>query len=272
MRRRFLTCARRIAIGATLVVLAGFAASTLAADTAQARPLTDKPHYTDAEIIDGFFKVAFGAEYRLSGRSDRIRKYVAPVRIAIDGDASRRRRTELTRIIADIGRHIRHLDIALATEPAQANMTVTLVRDRDLHRTIARRFGPEHARAMRRRLDPQCLSGFRKNDRFEIERSEAILPVDADRTIFRSCAYEELLQALGPINDTDTVPWTTFNDDVRATAFGVYDQLLLNILYDPRIKPGMTADEVRAVLPDVLPDVRAFVSSLPLLPRKRGRD
>lgn len=260
MRRRFLTCAQRIAIGAIVMMLAGFAASTRAADAAQARSPIDKPHYTDAEIIDGFFKVAFGAEYRLSGRSDRIRKYVTPVRIAIEGVASRRRRAELTRIIADIGRRIRHLDIALAADPAQANMTVTLVRDRDLHRTIAKRFGPEHARAMRRRLDPQCLSGFRKNDRFEIERSEVILPVDAGGTIFRSCAYEEVLQALGPINDTDTVPWTTFNDDVRATAFGVYDQLLLNILYDPRIRPGMTAGEVRSVLPQVLPDIRAFVA------------
>src|SRR5256885_12759390 len=45
--------------------------------------------------------------------------------------------------------------------------------------------------------DLQCLSGFTKNERFEIEHSEVILTVDNGDFIFRDCAYEELLQALG---------------------------------------------------------------------------
>jgi hypothetical protein len=68
------------------------------------------------------------------------------------------------------------------------------------------------------------------------------------------------LQALGPINDDPSVPWTMFNDDVSLGFFGVYDQYLLNILYDPRIRPGMTAAEVSALLPSVLPTVRAHIA------------
>jgi hypothetical protein len=41
--------------------------------------------------------------------------------------------------------------------------------------------------------------------------------------------------------------------------FDVYDQYLLNLLYDPRIKAGMTVQDVKAILPDVLADVRAWV-------------
>jgi hypothetical protein len=41
--------------------------------------------------------------------------------------------------------------------------------------------------------------------------------------------------------------------------FGLYDQFLLNILYDPRIRPGMTRAQVEAVLPVVIPDVRAWI-------------
>jgi hypothetical protein len=74
------------------------------------------------------------------------------------------------------------------------------------------------------------------------------------------CAYEELLQALGPINDDSSVPWTMFNDEVQMGFFDLYDQYLMNILYDPRIHAGMTRAEVRAVLPAVLPDVRAHVA------------
>ena len=42
--------------------------------------------------------------------------------------------------------------------------------------------------------------------------------------------------------------------------FDIYDQILLNLLYDPRIQPGMTKREIRDLLPEILPDVRAFVA------------
>jgi len=58
------------------------------------------------------------------------------------------------------------------------------------------------------------------------------------------------------------VPWTMFNDSVSMGFFDVYDQYLLNLLYDPRIKPGMTVQEVKAALPDVLRDVRAWVAKV----------
>ena len=86
-----------------------------------------------------------------------------------------------------------------------------------------------------------------------------ILTVDSGDFIFLDCAYEELLQSLGPINDTNSVPWTMFNDQVSMGFFDIYDQYLLNILYDPRIRAGMTVEEVKAVLSDVLADVRAWV-------------
>src|SRR3978361_644740 len=49
------------------------------------RQRTEKKSFTDSEIVDGFFKTAFGAEYHLAGRVDRIRKYDTPVRVFADG-------------------------------------------------------------------------------------------------------------------------------------------------------------------------------------------
>jgi hypothetical protein len=51
-----------------------------------------------------------------------------------------------------------------------------------------------------------------------------------------------------------------FNDNVQMGFFDVYDQYLLNILYDPRVRPGMTKGDVAKLLPDVLPTVRAWVA------------
>jgi hypothetical protein len=229
------------------------------------RQRAEKKSFTDAEIADGFFKTAFGAEYHLAGRVDRIRKYDMPVRVFADGDRADRK-AQLAKVIADIGAHVQHLDIAMAESGDAANISVKLVRDRDLDRTIADAYGKERAREIKSSLDPQCLSGFRKNENYEIQHSDVILTVDTGDFVFLDCAYEELLQSLGPINDTGSVPWTMFNDKVSMGFFDVYDQYILNLLYDPRIKAGMTVDEVREVLPEVLLDVRAWVTKVNNLP------
>jgi hypothetical protein len=222
------------------------------------RQRAEKKTFTDSEIIEGFLKIAFGAEYHLAGRVDRIRKYEVPVRVFADGNRADRK-AQLSKVVADIARRVQHLDIAMAENSDGANVVVKLVRDRDLFRTISTFYGSERAREIHASLDPQCLSGFRKNERFEITHSDVILTVDTGDFVFLDCAYEELLQSLGPINDTSSVPWTMFNDKVSMGYFDVYDQYILNLLYDPRIRPGMTVEQVKAVLPAALADVRAWV-------------
>ncbi len=252
--------------------LLALAALTFAGDTATmalagelpaiaSRQRAEKKTFTDSEIADGFFKTAFGAEYHLAGRVDRIRKYDMPVRVYVDGTRPDRK-AQLAKVVADIARRIQHLDIAMTETSDDANILVKLVRERDLFRTLTNFYGSERARALRTSLDPQCLSGFRKNEKFEIEHSDVILTVDKGDFVFLDCAYEELLQALGPINDTSSVPWTMFNDNVSMGFFDVYDQYILNILYDPRIKAGMSVEEVKAALPEVLADVRAWVKKV----------
>ncbi len=141
-----------------------------------------------------------------------------------------------------------------------ANLVVTLVQSRDLARTIRAHYGADRAKQIQQSLHPQCLSGIGKDRSFRIRRAEVILPVDAGEFAFYDCAYEELLQALGVINDDSSVPWTMFNDNVRMGFFDVYDQYLLNILYDPRIRPGMSKGDLDKLLPEVLPTVRAWVA------------
>jgi hypothetical protein len=224
------------------------------------RRAAERKLFTDAEIADGFFKTAYGAEFRVSGRSDRIRKFDGPVRVFIDSRAKPDRSTQVAAVIDDIRAHVQHLDLATTPDRNTANVTVTLVRDRDLAPTIAKLYGRSRGRQIERALLPQCLSGLRKDETFRIVESSVLLVVDAGDFTFYDCAYEELLQALGPVNDTKTVPWTMFNDKVQMGFFDVYDQYLLNILYDPRLRPGMTASEVKALLPQVMPDVRAWIA------------
>lgn len=257
------SAALRIALLAFAALICAPATTAVAGElpAIASRQRTEKKSFTDGEIVEGFLKTAFGAEYHLAGRVDRIRKFDGPVRVYAESDRADRK-AQLAKVVSDIGKRVQHLDIAMADSNEAANVRVKLVRDRDLFRTISSFYGAERAREIRTSLDPQCLSGFRKNDDFEIEHSDVILTVDNGDFTFLDCAYEELLQSLGPINDTTSVPWTMFNDNVSMGYFDVYDQYILNLLYDPRIKAGMTVAEVKAVLPDVLKDVRAWVKQV----------
>jgi len=62
-----------------------------------------------------------------------------------------------------------------------------------------------------------------------------------------------------------------FNDDVQMGFFGLYDQYILNILYHKRIEPGMTPRQVKRLLPEIMPEVRAFVAGVNALAPRRSR-
>ena len=224
------------------------------------RRAAERKSFTDDEIKDGFFKIAFRAELQFGRGDDRIRKFDEPVRVFVIDRGTPHRRAVVTAVVADIRAHVDHLDLSMVDDAEHANFVVTVVRHRDFARTIRSYYGAEKARQIQRSLRPQCLSGFGKDRNGRITRAEVILPSDVDDFSFYDCAYEELLQPLGVINDDSSVPWTMFNDDVQMGFFDLYDQYLVNILYDPRIKPGMTKSEVNDLLPDVLPAVRAWAS------------
>jgi hypothetical protein len=255
-----------MALAAIAIMLAGINCSPAHAEDPDisSRRAAERTDFTDNEIKDGFFKIAFNAELQLGAPAERVRKFDEPVRIFLDSQSEPDRRPEITAVIADIRAHVDHLDVAVTNDREAANFVVRLVAAHDLDRTIRKLYGRDKARRIQQTLNPQCLSGIGKDQRYRIRRAEVILPVDAGDFTFYDCAYEELLQALGAINDDRSVPWTMFNDDVQMGFFDVYDQYLLNILYDPRVRPGMTKEEVNALLPELMSTARTWVGNVNL--------
>ena len=142
------TCVAALAMALTL---AGTLAAAEHPEIAKRRALQQKS-FTDAQIADGFFKLTFGSEFQVSGRSDRIRKFDQPVRVFIDNRAKPDRSREVGAVVADIKRRIEHIDIATVETRQAANLNVTLVRDRDLGKTIRSIYGAERARSIQKSL------------------------------------------------------------------------------------------------------------------------
>ena len=63
-----------------------------------------------------------------------------------------------------------------------------------------------------------------------------------------SCIHEEIAQGLGLPNDSPTARPSIFNDDEEFALLTAHDELLLRVLYDPRLEIGMTPDEARPIV------------------------
>ncbi|MEP0467382.1 MAG: DUF2927 domain-containing protein [Roseobacter sp.] len=76
-----------------------------------------------------------------------------------------------------------------------------------------------------------------------------------------SCIHEELAQGMGLVNDSRTARPSIFNDDDEFALLTDHDELLLKMLYDPRLKHGMSATEAAPITRII---ARELTSSDPL--------
>ena len=63
-----------------------------------------------------------------------------------------------------------------------------------------------------------------------------------------SCYHEELAQGLGLANDSPTARPSIFNDDEEFALLTTQDELMLQMLYDPRLHPGMKPEAARPIV------------------------
>lgn len=72
-----------------------------------------------------------------------------------------------------------------------------------------------------------------------------------------SCAYEETIQSMGLFNDDDSLFNTMFTDSYKEYLFPTeLDWMMLRILYDERIKNGMTRREAMPIVRQILREIR----------------
>ena len=208
--------------------------------------------FTEAELIDGFYRTVFGSEYPDWGWQSRIvKKFTGPVRFYVEDRSAARRGGEALRFIASLQQQIKGLQVAIVSDPEQANFHVFIV-DRENYRSVVTReiYGrPSSAFAPGKCL-VRVLSGNNG-----IQRSDAVIVADEGDFLFRRCMVEEILQGLGPVNDDPLLAESVFNDQSRHSTFTLHDRYILNMLYDPRVRAGMARHQVEWALPDVAADV-----------------
>ncbi|WP_372574231.1 DUF2927 domain-containing protein [Ruegeria jejuensis] len=78
-------------------------------------------------------------------------------------------------------------------------------------------------------------------------RAVALIRAEHPDLVRLSCIHEEISQGLGLPNDSPAARPSIFNDDDEFALLTSHDEKLLTMLYDPRLRQGMTADQARPV-------------------------
>lgn len=221
--------------------------------------------FTPDDLARNFETIAFYDEYTRTGagarRPGRLSRWSRPVGIATEFGPSvpeARRKTDRTRISAYQKRLARLTGHPIASaDTGAANFTVFVASedDRDFIETRLRQLIPGISRRDIGLFTglPQsvyCLVvAFSSVARpYDYTRAVALIRDEQPDLVRRACIHEEIAQGLGLANDSPDVRPSIFNDDDEFALLTYQDELMLGILYDPRLKPGMTIERARPVI------------------------
>jgi hypothetical protein len=212
-------------------------------------------HFSAVELERGFLALAFGSDLRIGARPLGIRRFDHPIKARVIGGGTVDRINAMSRIIAEYAREVPELALTLAPSSAAAEVELRLIDEKDFQSALQAAFGDKIAHAFVARTDPQCMTSVKSTADGKIVHSVSFIIVDKGDDVFLDCAYHELLHAFGLSNHDQHNPWTTLNQKRMVGYLTAYDRSLLTLLYDPRIRPGMTMRRARAVLPAAIADL-----------------
>ncbi|MEL6997271.1 MAG: DUF2927 domain-containing protein [Pseudomonadota bacterium] len=95
-----------------------------------------------------------------------------------------------------------------------------------------------------------------KGERGRIQFGIVVIRTDLRAPMTESCIEEELAQTMGLMNDHPDVRPSLFNDDEEFALMTEHDELLLRILYDDRLKPGMTPEQAMPIVRQIARELK----------------
>lgn len=218
-------------------------------------PINIDPPAPDG-LADRFELVAFYDE--ASGDELPLRRWQDPVRIQIGQANAAPYRDAALEVIATLDR-LTPMPVAERRDGETANMLV-LIGTGDEMEALWRQFPQlDFGRDPAIRYD--CMvSAYPGRDRPPFAIAYAVVMIDSvhfDGDHIRRCLAQELTQALGLMNDIDDPDGTVFSSRSRRDTLSRSDELMVRILYDPRLETGMTRAEAMPIVRRIAAELEA---------------
>jgi len=226
----------------------------------------------DARILaENFIRIALYDEYATLPGGTRVarvtpsvlRRWDTPIRMSVEFGPSvpQPQRDRDGNMVAGYAMRLSLLTgVPLTmTRPEQANFHVFIVNEderRAMGERLARLVPGIGAADIRSVTDLDratfCFAyAFSERGQSTYRQAIAMIRAEHPDLLRRSCVHEELAQAMGLVNDSPQARPSIFNDDEEFALLTRQDELMLRILYDPRLKPGMAPEEARPIVEEI---------------------
>ncbi|TFL19596.1 DUF2927 domain-containing protein [Jannaschia formosa] len=225
--------------------------------------------FTAEDLARNFEEIAFRSELSFRGgalttaSSDRdgvLRRWTGSVRIELhfgDSVGPQMRREERLRLEAYAARLRRVTGHPISVVGNRGNFHVFLV-DVDEQRALAPRLqellptgelkNATSIATLGRQVYCSIVAWPARDGSFSNGLAVTFVRAELPDLSRLACYHEEIAQGLGLGNDSPLARPSIFNDDDEFALLTTHDEYLLRILYDPRLRPGMTAREARPIV------------------------
>lgn len=222
--------------------------------------------FTSRMLAENFITIALYDEYtNVGGRyvgqqsESRLRRWEGPIRMRVTFGASvpeARKAGDLRSVTDYVARLSRVTGQPMRVTEAAPNFDVLILNEDERRASgdLIRELVPGISNsAVRTVVDlPRstfCLVfAFSENGTDVYTRALAVVRAEHPDKLRLSCIHEELAQAMGLANDSQKARPSIFNDDEEFGLLTRHDELLLKILYDDRLRTGMTVREARPII------------------------
>ncbi|MCA1286529.1 DUF2927 domain-containing protein [Salipiger bermudensis] len=223
--------------------------------------------FTDTMLLRNFERIALAEEYERGaglrpsrGELGRIKKWKKPVRVAVEFGAlvPAAQRVQDSNMVAQYVRRLARVSgHPIAMDSNDTNFHVLFMSEDDKAEIAPR------IRALVPDVNPASLKIFDNLPRsihclviafsetpggYDYGEAIAVIRSEHPDLLRRSCIHEEMTQGLGLGNDSPQARPSIFNDDDEFALLTTHDEMLLKLLYDPKVTPGMDVGEVRPIV------------------------
>lgn len=223
--------------------------------------------FSERNLADNFIRIALFDEYVSNGghiiakeTESRLRRWEKPIRMKVEFGPSvplAQRSKDRAQISAYVKRLSRLTGIPIRLTNGAADYNV-LILNEDERRAIGPRLqelapgiSPLSVRTVTNMSRATLCLVFAFSDGLKSSayaKAVAVIRGEHPDLLRLSCIHEELAQGLGLANDSPAARPSIFNDDEEFGLLTHQDELMLKMLYDRRLRPGMTVREARPIV------------------------
>lgn len=217
-------------------------------------------------LADNFMRVALYDEYRRGSggfvreeTESRLRRWEGPVRVGVRFGTSvspDRQATDRARIASFVARLAQITGHPIMMDDRNPNFFIHVVSEDErealgpvINATLPGLTATDVSGITAMPRSTYCLVyAMAAGNSHAYTRAFAVIRAEHPDLLRLSCLHEEMTQGLGLPNDSPRARPSIFNDDEEFALLTDQDELLLQMLYSPELRPGMTAAQARPIV------------------------